>query len=120
MHRLQSEWWLSDRGVIRVHARKQAVACAIVDELERIQQRTRIPVAFVIIQARNSDHDFVDPVVEHARNRSLAVLDISRDLQLELDRDASFAIADHLSPKGYAWVARRIEAFVKAERLLAE
>jgi hypothetical protein len=116
--RLRGEWWLRGRGVIQVHDRGEAVACRILDELERLQERTEIPIVFVVIQARNTDRGFIDPVLAHARTRALAVLDLSRDLQAALEEDLSFALRDHLSPGGNLWVARRIEAFLSERGLL--
>ncbi len=116
--RIRGEWWLRGRGVIQVHERGEAVACGILDELERLQQRTKTQVVFVVIQARNTDHGFIDPVLAHARTGSLAVLDLSGDLQAALEADPSLGLKDHLSPSGNQWVARRIEAFLAEQGLM--
>jgi hypothetical protein len=116
--RTLSGWWLRERGVIQVHERGEAVACRILDELARLQTRTKTPIVFVVIQARNTDYGFVDPVLAHARTRSLAVLDLSRDLQAAIGEDPSFALGDHLSPSGNLWVARRIESFLSERGLI--
>jgi hypothetical protein len=112
LKRLAPEWWYLNENYAKVHLDGIRVGELLIDRLYALKEEYRIPVLFVVELWGDTR---TDRAISRARERGLAVLDLSSTLQPLVDRTSgtpeSFMAAargGHLSDRGNHWVAERI------------
>jgi hypothetical protein len=112
LRRLAPEWWYPNENYVKVHLDGIRVGELLIDRLHALKEQYRIPVLFVVELGGNTR---TDRAISRARERGLAVLDLSRTLQPLVDRTRgtpenfmAAARGGHLSDRGNHWVAERI------------
>ncbi len=116
-------WWLSDRGIKQVHRQGEAVSCLLMRRLRELGDTHGVKVMFVVIQGTGRDRRRVEPVLAEARKQRLVTLDLAPTLAAMVAEDPGLTVnpaqgVGHLSGRGNAWVAERIVATLREQKLI--